>query len=431
MTTSNETGIDIIGLGVSARAQLSEQALTALKHADIVFGSERQLATVKHLLSEQKTQYLPKLSQLQSSLKDYDTQSVVVLASGDPLFYGIGRWFSRHYGTRDSAAKKLRFHPAVSSLQAACHYLGLSLQDTEVVSLHGRPLQNIRSVLKQNQNYIVLTDQHSQPKHLAQECQLSGFENSTFWVCENLGYPQQQVRQFNVEQLLKNEFNFEALHVTVIFSRGSGGIRPEFPGIADEDFITDTDKRGKGLLTKREVRLAILSLLQPQAEDIAWDIGAGCGGVSIEWALWNKKGQVYAIEHHEKRLVCLQANQERFGVQQNLIITKGRAPETLTTLADPSVVFIGGSDGALTDILSVCWERLKPGGRLVASAITENSKQCLQQFSASHPNSDVQTTQISISRGEQLAGQLVYRPALPVTLFKLTKNYQLSSNVYE
>lgn len=412
--------IHVIGLGVTDKAELSPTALQALQASACVIGAERQLAVVKHLLNTQQSQCLPPLKNLLALLETYREQQqvVTVLASGDPLYYGIGRWFGRHY-----EAASLSFYPAVSSIQAACHELGLSQQDVTVISLHGRPVEKIRRHLKHGQTLVVLTDQHSTPAVLADECIAAGFDQSTLWVCENLGYPEQCLQKFNVADLAAGQQRFAALHVSVIELAGRGGVYASFAGFNDGSFITDSDA-GRGMITKREVRLAVLSLLQPAPKDVAWDIGAGCGGISVEWAYWNEQGQVHAVEHHPERLACLEKNRQRFGVASNLSVLAGRAPECLATMPAANKIFIGGSDGNLAELLALCWQHLPEGGVLVASAVTEDSKMLLQQFYRQRMldhTAQTETMQLAISRGGELAGQLVYRPNLPVSLFKFLK----------
>lgn len=420
--------IDVIGLGVADKAQLSHEAQRAIEQADIVIGSERQLQVVSELLQPNQTQVmLPPLRELKAHLLGYCDKHVVVLASGDPLYYGIGRWLINCFGLGP-----LTFHPAVSSIQAACHGLGFSLQDVEVLSLHGRPLEKIRTRLRKNHRLVILTDKHSTPEALANECVQAGFAQSTLWVCERLGYPEQKIRQFTAEQLGFHKtsvqktdaqeaiYDFDPLHVTVIETKGAGGVLPEFPGIADHQFVTDKEA-GKGMITKREVRLAILSLLQPSNEDVIWDIGAGCGSVAVELSYWAAKASVYAIEHHPDRLSCLEKNRVRFGVVSNLSVIKGRAPQKLIDLPTANKIFIGGSDGNLAELLSTGWQQLPEGGILVASAVTENTKYQLHAFAATLAPEQIETMQIAVSRGATLAGQLMYKPNLPVTLFKFIK----------
>lgn len=416
--------LHVIGLGVSEQADLGEKALRALQSAHRVVGSERQLATVRWWLKpSQQIVTLPRLddlkTQLQASLAQQE--SVALLASGDPLFYGIGKWVRTTFPEID-----VEFHPAISSLQAACHRLGLSLQDVTVVSLHGRPRASLRVHLRAGRDLLVLTDHQSMPTDIARECMETGFDQSELTVCEDLGYEQERIRTFTVSQLVNpNEkaIKFNALHVTCVRVRGQALFLPQFPGIADHHFITDGEA-GRGMLSKREVRLSILSLLQPGDGDILWDVGAGCGGVSIELAYWAPKAKVFAIEHHAGRLSCLQGNRERFGVVQNLTVIEGRAPAACSELPTPNKVFIGGSGGELVELLATVWARLPDGGVLVASAVTESTRQTLYGFFNDRQQAGEgigETLQIAIQRGETLAGEWLYRPNLPVTLYRLQK----------
>ncbi len=363
---------------------------------------------------------MPPLSELKHQLKAYNNKQVVVLASGDPLYYGIGRWFCQHF-----AREQLVFYPAISSIQAACHQLGLSLQDVTVMSLHGRPLEKIRTQLHGNTKLLVLTDKYSQPQVLAKECIAAGFTQSTLTVCENLGYQTQSIRSFSAEQLAQDtSLEFDPLHLTVIEVLGTGGILPEFPGIADTAYITGKSA-GKGMISKREVRLVILSLLQPSTDDIIWDIGAGCGGVTVELAYWNEQATIFAIEHHQERLQYLSANCQRFGVTHNVNIVAGRAPEALANLPKPHKIFIGGSDGELTSLLETSWQILPIGGVLVASAVMETTRSQLVHFVETTSSAIVESVEVSIKRGElhsDGAGKkLQYQSRLPVEIFQLKK----------
>jgi len=433
--------IHIIGLGVTEQAELNRPAKTALENSNWVVGSERQLQVIEHLKpASTQPLVLPPLRELSKWLdRIKPSENVSILASGDPLFYGIGRWFSKNY-----SAEKLNFFPAVSSIQAACHALGVSLQDVDVLSLHGRPVAQIRKTLKPAQTLVVLSDKKSVPQVLAQECLNAGFERSIITVCETLGYPEQKISRFEVSRLSESDQVFDPLHLSVIEVKGKGLVLPSFPGIPNESFITDMankseqghpekiqPKNNSAMLTKREVRLAILSLIQANNADVIWDIGAGCGSVAVELAYWNKQVQVHAIEHHEARLACLEANRDRFGVVSQLNITAGSAPEKLSGLPDPTKVFIGGSGGALPQILALSWQKLPIGGVLVASAVTEATKQHLFQFMTTRESAqdvELETLQISISKGSKLAGQLLYRPSFPVTLFKFMKLAELNND---
>ena len=409
--------IHIIGLGVSEFAELSTQAKTALCCCDIVIGSQRQLDTLSGLLDsiEIKKILLPKLTQLKATIKGYDAKTIAVLASGDPLYFGIGRWFSKNFVNKD-----LLFYPAVSCVQEACHRFGLSLQDVTVLSLHGRPLEKIRTTIKANTIIVVLTDQLSQPQVLARECLAAGFEQSTLQICENLGYASEKISSYTAQDLALNNKSFDPLHVTLITVAGKGAVLPEFPGFPDVVFETGKEP-GKGMLSKREVRLTILSFLQPANGDVIWDIGAGCGGVSVELAYWNEQVMVYAIEHHHQRLQYLTTNQHRFGVVSNLHIVNGRAPEILAELAVANKVFIGGSDGELNSLLQQVWQKLPADGILVASAVMDSTKQKLQLFSQTLSEWQVESVILAVSRGRLSTEKLSYIEKLPVTVFCFKK----------
>jgi precorrin-6Y C5,15-methyltransferase (decarboxylating) len=414
--------IHVVGLGVASGMRLALPAEQALRSAHTVIGSERQLELARDLVSGDSAslQLLPKLSELKSLIDDLPG-NIVILASGDPLYYGIGRWLSRQFD-----ASRLQFHPAVSSIQAVCNRLGLALQDCSVISLHGRDPSGLRRVLKQNRTLIVLTDRHSHPRALAQVCLDVGFERSLIHVAEDLGSESERYRQFEVAELLRHkDFECSELQVSVIQTRGAGGVLPEFPGIDDHSFATD-GASGQGMFTKREVRLAILSLLQPGNDDVIWDVGAGCGGVASELSHWNERVSVYAIEQHPERLVCLAENRSRFGCLSNLHIVDGRAPQAFDDLPTANKVFIGGNDGEMDAIITSVWARLPSQGLLVASSVTESTQAQLQAFALKLPGQQVETLQLAVSRGIAGDTSIDYQAKLPVTLFKFIKSAVVS-----
>ena len=419
------TKITVIGLGICQPPLLNAKALSALGSCDCIMGSPRQSESIAHaqvVANQSRTQpaslCLPKLKHIAHEIKGFD--HVVILASGDPLLFGIGKYLQSEFGDQVTCIS------GVSSLQGACELTGLSLQDAQLVSLHGRPLNHLKRHLQPHRTLLILTDQNSHPQAIAKVLVAVNLGLSKIHVCERLGYEDQNQQQFIAQDLATNSTPFASLHVTVVHTLGIGHVMPNFPGIADAHFVTDGES-GKGLLTKREVRLNILSLLQPAPQDIAWDIGAGCGGVAIEWALWNPQGQVYAIEHHDQRIACLEANKEAFGVSANLSVIQDKAPDCLKELPFPDKVFIGGSGGELSRIMQLAWQRLKPGGRLATSAVTEPSKAALRQFSLHVEQQPTDYLQVAISRHDTIAGQDLLRPALPVTLMCWHKALEISS----
>ncbi|OUS24518.1 hypothetical protein A9Q99_24270 [Gammaproteobacteria bacterium 45_16_T64] len=415
--------LHMVSLGVGDTLSLPASALRAIEHADVLLGAEHHFDTIKGIPTQAEQHlYASPFSTVKDQLLSF-SGNVVILASGDGLFFGIGQWMGKHFSELTPV-----FHPNVSSIQAACHLIGKPWQHLTVLSAHGRPLANICSELQNNQLYGVFTDQQSQPQDIAALLDRNGFEDSSLWVCEAIGTPQQHVTQYSVAQLCdisaqETALSVNPLHVTIIETAGRGNKLPEFPGIPDTWFSTDGESKGSGLLTKREVRINILSLLQPTANDVGWDIGAGCGGVAVEWARWNAKGSVYAVEYHEKRLPHLRENQQRFGVGNNLRIIEGKAPDALHDLPPPNKIFVGGSGGSLDAILATCWDQLLANGTLVIACVTENNKARSLRFleTLSADSYSVQVSQLSVSRGDSIANQLILRPLLPVLLIALTK----------
>ncbi len=430
------TRIAVIGTGTAGDTRLSDAAIDALQQASRIIGSTHQFAAVESYLQDSTAErhaYPRPLSGLKALLSEqsaapnnteHPEQRLVVLASGDPLYFGIGAWLGRNLGV-----DRLQFFPNISSVQSAFARVGLPWQDAQVVSLHGRPLISLRARLQNHRRYALLTDDNSRPAHIAAELVQQGFNASRLWVCEDLGGPNEQISAYSARGLAAATKPFHPLNVVLVETDGRGGYLPEFPGIRDADFITGSEP-GKGMLSKREVRLNILALLAPQAGETGWDVGAGCGGVAVEWARWNRLGKVYAIEYHPDRLPHLQANRERFGVTPNLTVVAGMAPAAFTGLPDPDTVFVGGSSGDLAAILQQCWERLRPGGRLVCAAVTEDTRVSLHQFAAQlrnesrhpdHAGNDPEWVEIAVSRGEKLGARLVLRPQMPVLLVRFDK----------
>jgi len=390
-------------VGVTQASDLGGDALHAVQQAYVVIGSQRQLDIVKpHLTTntETKLQHLPKLEELKVLINRLFEE----LSNNEPPLNN----------------KKNRSKPQTIVVLA-------SGQDVTVLSLHGRPLARVRTQLKNATTLLILTDKLSHPQALARECLNTGFEESTITVLENLGYPHEQKRTFTVTELSDNakakKHEFDPLHVSVLEVKGSGGVLPEFPGIPDDSYITGAEA-GKGMITKREVRLCILSLLQPSSQDVIWDIGAGCGGVAVELALWGEKASVYAVECHPERLQHLAANQAHFGVVNNLHIIDGHAPECLTDLPLPNKVFIGGSGGNMNRLLETIWPLLPEGGLLVVSAVVERTKQILNDFAKnglSQSFAEIETTEVSIKRGQMNESGLDYTAKFPVEVFKFKK----------
>ena len=415
--------IHVIGLGLGNSETLGNDALYAINNATLIIGSQRQLSCVQSLLNSDQEQrnYPSPFADLNAQLSIYcvthPENSLCLLASGDPLFYGISDFLLRHFPD-----DQLIFYSNTSSIQTAFARIKKPWQQAKVISLHGRPLSNLIPHLANNPLIALLTDKHSYPQAIADLLCMQGGNEAKLWICEALGSKDEKISTFIAKELINHPQNFHPLHITVIETKIAHCTLPSFAGFQDDDFITDTDQAGKGMISKREVRLVALSLLQPKANDIAWDIGAGCGTIAVEWAYWNQQGRIYAVEHHAKRLICLEKNKQKFGVN-NLQIIADKAPHGLDDLPKPNAIFIGGTAGKLSAIMDYCWDSLLVGGCLVINCVTENCKIDLQQWLQQQniANNALEWTEIAVSKGDQLAGQLVMRPRLPVRLLKIVK----------
>jgi len=404
--------IHVIGMGVAGEVMLNVAAQRAIAEAQVIFGAERHFALLANVNGELKT-YPKPFSELKNVLTQYAHQRVVFLASGDPLNYGLGQWLGRHL-----PSEKLIFHSNVSSIQVAFARFGIAQQHAEIISLHGRSLHSLRARLRANRTYALLTDQQSQPQHIATELVNHGFANAMLYVAEALGTTDERLYVSQADQLLHKHSDIpHELVVVIVQTQENRGYLPEFPGIDDACFETG-DLSGRGMISKKEIRLHILNLLQPTASDIGWDVGAGCGSVACEWALWNPLGQVYAVEKNNTRFHYLEENRQKFGVLKNLTIRQGEAPAILDELPTPNVVFVGGGGQQLSVILAYVWRRLADAGRLVVSCVTEESKAMVLNFMQDKHS---QAVQISVARSDSLAAQTVYRPQLPVSLIKAVK----------
>jgi len=406
---SNQPPIDVVGLGMAEAPPTDPVARQALAAADVVIGSERQLAAVDTPQAV-RLPYPSPFSELTELLSRYADSRVCLLASGDPLWHGVGGW-----ALAQLPSERLRFHPAPSSVQVACARAGRRVDTIETVSVHGRPLERLRARLHANRSYALLGDDIATPQAVAAELITAGFGQSSICVAERLGTDEERLTESDAEQLAQAETPFDTLHVTLVHTRGPGGVLPEFPGLPDTAFETGTEP-GKGLITKREVRLSVLAELAPRAGDVGWDIGAGCGGVAIEWARWNPNGCVYAVERDAGRFEHLTTNRDRFGVGANLHLVNDDALAILGDWPDPDAVLIGGHDGALESLLTTAHARLRPGGRLVATAVTEGARSVLVSFAEHH---GARLSEIAVSRGADLNGTTVMRPQLPVMILAL------------
>jgi precorrin-6Y C5,15-methyltransferase (decarboxylating) len=404
--------VTLIGIGDDGCAGLTARAVNAVAAAEVLAGGERHLAFFPQftgervLLKDKLGDALDRLAELANE------RNVAILASGDPLFFGVGALVLKKLG-----AEHVEILPAPSSVQLAFARAGLKWDDAAFLSLHGRPRWGLLTRLRRVHKAALLTDEENSPRWIASHLAAHGETGWDAWVCERLGGPDERVRRFTVAELAACD-DVAALNVLVL-QRSDGAWRPP-PAISflhEDDFAKRMPK--KGLITKREARLLSLAMLQLRPSSVVWDVGAGSGSVAIEAALQAYEGSVFAVEVDPEGVEICRENVRAHAVD-NVRVVAGRAPEALAELPDPDAVFVGGSKGSMAEIVDVALARLRPGGRLVVNAITfENVGETYQCLRARDLQPEVVLLQVS--RAEPLARYMRYEAQNPIHIFAVSK----------
>lgn len=397
--------LTVIGIGEDGFSGLGKQARRALLAATRVFGSPRQLALLPRCIGGERLPW-PRPFSLEPVLA-LQGEPVCVLASGDPMFYGVGASLARHV-----PAAAMQVLPMPSSCALAAARLGWALQDVQVVSLVARPLAVLNGHLFSGLRLLLLSnDEHSPAAIAAQLCE-RGFGPSRLQVFEHLGGAAERQLAGTAEDW--PHVDIAALNLVAIDCLAApNALRlPRVAGLPDSAFLHD------GQLTKRDVRAITLARLAPQPGEVLWDVGAGCGSIGIEWMRAHPSCRTLAIEADEGRQGFIEHNRDALGVP-GLQLIRGKAPQALEALEQPDAVFIGG--GVTREgVLGLCWERLRPGGRLVANAVTLQSEGVLAQFRDAHGG---ELTRIHIAHTQPLGAFDTWRQALPITLLEVVKPF--------
>lgn len=350
-----EKWLSIIGIGEDGLEALSPAARAVVARATLMVGGARHLALIGHTAAE-RVQWPSPITNAMPRILAQRGKPTVVLASGDPFFYGVGDLLSRHV-----ARDELFCIPSPSAFSLAAARLGWSQQDCALVSLHGRTFERIAPYLHPRARIIALSWDETTPARIAEYLASNGMGASRLVVLEHLGGPSEHVRETRA-----SAFSFTdvaALNTVAIEVVAEAGARviPLAPGLPDDWFEND------GQLTKREIRAVTLSSLAPRKGETLWDIGAGSGSISIEWMLSHPANRAIAIERDEKRAARIARNALALGVPEIEIVT-GAAPQALGGLRQPDAIFIGG--GANAEGLEAAWNALPSQGRIVVNAVT-------------------------------------------------------------
>lgn len=354
--------LTIIGIGEDGLAGLSEASRKALANAETVFGGERHLA-LADVGSRGRAWPVPFDPSVVLSCRDRPT---VVLASGDPFWHGAGSSLAEKLGSDEWIA-----HPAPSTFSLAAARLGWRLEATVCLGLHAAPFERLVPHLVQDARIICLVRDAAAVGELTKWLTERGWGASLLWTLEALGGPREYIDQHRAD-VFSEEIAANLVAVAVLAIGGQG--IPRSSGLPDDLFIHD------GQITKRPVRALALSALAPRRGERLWDIGAGSGSISVEWALCG--GTAAAIEAREDRAANIRSNAESFGLAHRITVITGSAPQSLAALEPPDAVFIGGGLGlAMFDAI---WSRLAPGTRLVAHAVTLETEALLGELHQRH-----------------------------------------------
>ena len=412
------TPINVIGIGLDGAAGLSPSALQLVKEATLLVGSNRHLSyfpnlPAEHLLLDDFTQVIRVVK------NRLERESIAILVTGDPLFFGLGRLL-----LAELPPEQLRFHPHVSSIQLAFSRVKVPWNDARIISTHGRSLDELTDALRQGVNKIaILTDQTNNPSAIARlllALDLPSFYQ--FWVCENLGTPEEQVRLLSPETVLHQRF--APLNVAILLRQQGTESQslnlselPQF-GLPDGTFLSFSDR--PGLMTKREVRLLVLGELALQPAQVIWDIGSGTGSVAIEIARLFPTSIVYAVEKTAAGTTLIEQNSLRFQVT-NLVSIHGSAPEILHHLPTPNRIFIGGTGGNLPLILGTCGAALIPNGVLVMAIVTLEHLHEATSWMGDR-GWTYRLLQVQLSRSLPISGLTRFSPLNPVTILTATRS---------
>jgi precorrin-6Y C5,15-methyltransferase (decarboxylating) len=417
--------IVVVGIGADGWAGLSEAARAAVLAADEIVGSARQLALIPQSDGRQRpwpSPIDPLVEELVAHVLASDAAGgeqageavtagqlagsmVCVLASGDPMLHGIGATLARRL-----PADRLLVYPHASAFALACARLGWPAADVELVSAVAQPPEVVARLLQPGRRLVVYATGTTGAAEVARVLRERGFGPSRFVVLEQLGGPAERISESTADEWGAREA--DALHAIAIecLAEPDAEVLALVPGLPDEAYESD------GQLTKRHVRAVTLAALAPTPGALLWDVGAGSGSIAIEWLRAEPSARAFAIERNEERAGRARANALALGVPQ-LEVVLGSAPEALCDLPGPDAIFIGGG---LTSagVIQRCWYSLRPGGRIVANAVTLEGERVLG-FALERCGGEL--VRVEISHAQPLGSFGAWRPQLPVVQWSARK----------
>ena len=415
----------VIGIGEDGWDDLAADTRALLYESKTVLGGERHLKMIPDDWEGERIVWPSPIREAVSKIvswrpdssgndRDQETSlPVVIMASGDPLCYGVAAKLLKHLPIEEIWIK-----PALSTFSLICSRVGWSLPDVETLTIHGRPVEVLHPFVQPGAKLLVLSKGEESPKQAAELLTNRGFGKSTITVLEHLGGEKE--RQFNGQAGSWTHPEGATLNAMAIecIPGKNANVLARIPGLPDEAFSHD------GQLTKREIRAVTLSKLMPIVGHLLWDVGAGCGSVAIEWMRFHPSCRAISIEKSKSRLKLIEQNACDLGVPM-LEIISGTAPESLKNLPAPDAIFIGGGLAspelpASGNLMDTCWKALNPGGRLVANSVTLESEQQLLKWQKINGGD---LSRLNLSHAESIGKFQGWESLRPVTQLSVIKNY--------
>ncbi|SHL62463.1 precorrin-6Y C5,15-methyltransferase (decarboxylating) [Roseovarius marisflavi] len=394
--------LHIVGIGEDGMDGLLPATRAIVEAAEVIVGGERhhQLADG---ISAERVAWPSPFDALIDVLRAHKGRRVVVLATGDPLWFSVGARIGRAMEPGE-----IVYHPQLSAFQLAAARMGWSLPDVETLTVHGRPVEQMIAFIQPDVRLLILTTGAETPAQIARFLSERGFGQSRMSVLANMGGKDEARFDGVAESWDHTVPPFNTLAVECL-AAPDAALLPRVPGLADDLFQHD------GTMTKQEVRAATLAKLMPMRGALLWDIGTGCGSVAVEWMRGARYARAIGIEPRADRRAMAAANALALGVPK-LELIEGRVPEALEGLEPPDAVFIGG--GLSEAVFDAAWAALRPLGRLVCNAVTLESEALLLDLHKRHGG---QLVKLQVHRAEPVGGLTGWRPLMPVTQWSLIK----------
>jgi len=402
--------LQVVGVTAKGVQSLAPEQQALLDQAKIIVGPPRSLPKVRET-DERFVTWESPLANMIKQILSYRGTPTVILATGDPTWFGIGATLTAHLDDDEFA-----IHPAPSAFSLAAARMKWPLQNVKSISVHGRPVEVLHSHVLPGQRILALTSDASTVADISRLLVDRGYGDSQLSVLNAMGAETESRKDCLAKDFTSTGVgNLNTVAIDCVADEGAA-VLTALPGLPDSAFEHD------GQLTKREVRAATLAKLMPLSDQHLWDVGAGCGSIAIEWMRATPRATATCFEKHKSRVEMIEKNRQQLGAP-GLKIVQGDAPQSFEGLVAPDAIFVGGDVGN-SSLFDACWSALKPGGRLVANAVTLDGETALAQRLE---NFGGDLARIEVSHLDKVGAHSVLRPRMAVTQWHVTKPMDASS----